>query len=409
MIRLLVGALSLIGLVVLAPVGVEGQNQTVRSIAGDKWVITAEAGGVNHVEGDVKVVRFAGKSGRLMKEDSVSVGDRVLTEANGRVEILLNPGSYVRVAGDSAFEFKTTSLEDLQLVLTKGSAIFEVFATKDFSVIVEAPKASIELVESGIYRVDVLADGSSRLEVWKGKAEIAGTIVKSGKFVTTGESSIAAAKFDRDEKDDFELWSRSRAKDLAKANSELRNRDMRTALMRSFLGGGWNTYNSFGLWVYSPRLGRNCFLPFGWGWSSPYGYGFGADIWYYRLPTVVFNPPANVGGYSAGGEPVGGGMRPGRRPSPDREPIEGGPRERRPPFAEVQGGPMTGRKFGGDPGGAEQNGGGFTPGPQMERGVDRGVDRSPVYVPSPKSSPADTPGPGRDSSPAPVRGKDPIN
>ena len=38
------------------------KDKTVRSIAGDKWVITAEAGGVNHVEGEVSVLRTAVKS-----------------------------------------------------------------------------------------------------------------------------------------------------------------------------------------------------------------------------------------------------------------------------------------------------------------------------------------------------------
>jgi hypothetical protein len=405
--RRLVGSFSLICLLIVAAGIVAGQDKTVRSIAGDKWLITAEAGGVNHVEGEVNIARLTGKSGRLMKGDSVDVGDRVSTGTNGRAEILLNPGSYLRIAGDSEFEFKTTALEDLRLKLNKGNAIFEVFATNDFRVAVEAPKAKMDLIESGIYRIDVLSDGTSRLEVWKGKAEVDGTKVKSGRFATSGEGAVAAAKFDRDEKDEFELWSRGRAKDLAKSNSDLRDRDMRTALMSSFLGGGWNAYDSFGLWVYNRRQGRYCFLPFGWGWSSPYGFGFGADIWYYRLPQVVFNPPPYSGGApGGGGDPVNGDVRPGRRPPPDMDAMEGREKVRRPAFADVQGGPMTGSKIGGDMGGgADRTGGGLPPSPQMERGV----DRSPVFVPSPKTSPLDTPGPNRDSSPAPVRGKDPIN
>ena len=395
--RRLVGSLSLIGLVVLAAAAVAGQDKTVRSIAGDKWVITAEAGGVNHVEGGVNIARLAGKSGRLLRGDSVDVGDRVTTESSGRAEILLNPGSYVRVAGDSEFEFKTTALEDVQLKLNKGSAIFEVFATNDFRVVVEAPKMKADLIESGVYRMDVLSDGTSRLEVWKGKAEVAGSIVKGGRFVNSGAGPVAVAKFDRDEKDEFELWSRSRAKELAKSNSELKNRDMRTALMRSFIGGRWNTYNSFGLWVFNPRFGRYCFLPFGWGWSSPYGYGFGADIWWYRLPRAVFYPPTSGGDEAGnGGRPTGGSAGPGRRP-PDGEQINGSPRDRRPPFAAVQGGPMTGRSTGGSGGNS-----GDASGPQ--------VDRTPVFAPMPSTVPMDMPRPTRDLGPGPrSRGKDPIN
>lgn len=354
------------------------ESKTVRSIAGDKWVITAEAGGVNHVEGGVSVIRTAGKSGLLLKGDTIRVGDQVTTDSDGRAEILLNPGSYARVAGNSEFEFKTTELEDLQLKLTRGSAIFEVFATNDFRVNVSTPKGSYDLIDSGVYRVDVMADGNSRLEVWKGKALAGDEKIKGGRSLVSGEE--VAVKFDRDDKDEFELWSRSRAKDLAKSNSDLKNREMRTALMSSFLGGRWNAYDSFGLWVYNARFGRYCFLPFGWGWSSPYGYGFGADIWWYRLPSVIFiaRPISTPIGPRTGGT--------GRQLPPDRQPIESTPgkRRERPPFADAQGGRSTGGgKFGG---GAVERGGGFTPAMRSAGGA-APVGR-PVYT-SPRMSPPD--------------------
>lgn len=401
--RRLFGFVGLISLAILSVSVAKAQDRTLRAAAGDKWIISAEAGGVNHVEGTVGIVRANGKSGRLLKGDNVEVGDRISTDSSGRAEILLNPGSYLRVSGNSSFEFKTTSLEDLQLKIDRGSAMFEVFATNDFRVTVTSPKTSINIIESGVYRVDVLEDGTSRLEVWKGKAEVGGMIVKGGKVAVSANGPIAVAKFDRDEKDDFELWSRSRAKDLAKVTDQLKNRELRTALMRSFLGGGWNTYNSFGLWVYNAAYGRYCFLPFGYGWSSPYGYGFGTDIWWYRLPPVVFYPPTGGTNPPIGGTPppVAGGRRP-----PDRQPIDRVPtKEReRPPFVEIQGGPATGRKLGG---GYDNGGGGFDPiggdgGVRSNPG--RGGSPAPVYVPTPKIDPV-SPGPSRDMSPVTVKGK----
>jgi hypothetical protein len=406
--RRLAGFFGSVGILALCFYSAVGQvDKTVRSIAGDKWVITAEAGGVNYVEGGVNVLRSSGASGLLLKGDKIAVGDRVTTNQSGRAEILLNPGSYLRIAGDSTFEFKTTSLEDLQLRMEKGSAILEVFATNDFRVVVESPRSKIDVVQSGVYRVDVLADGTSRLEVWKGKAEVAGSTVKGGKSAVAAEGPVAVAKFDRDDKDEFELWSKDRAKELAKGNNQLKDREMRTALMRSFLGGRWNTYDSFGLWVYSAQFGRYCFLPFGYGWSSPYGFGFGADIWWYRLPQTIFYPPMNggsragtnttVGGAPAGsGGTAGGDTRRERRQASERRPMADPQNRRLPPFAEVQGGPMTGRRSGGDAGSGE-SGGGFNPGRQ--------VDRSPVYSPTPSNSTLDRPGPSRDSSPAATKGK----
>ncbi|MCV5132938.1 FecR family protein, partial [Escherichia coli] len=79
------------------------QNETLRAAAGDKWMISARAGGVNYVEGDVAVVRSNARSGRLLKGDMVEIGDRVSTGTSGKAEILMNPGSYIRLAGNSAF------------------------------------------------------------------------------------------------------------------------------------------------------------------------------------------------------------------------------------------------------------------------------------------------------------------
>lgn len=304
---------------------VTAQTGAISAAAGDKYLISAKAGGVNYVSGPVGVVRSVGKSGHLLKGDNLEIGDRVSTGADGKVEVLLNPGSYLRMGGSSAFEFKSTSLDDLSIRLDSGSAIFEVFATEDFVVTVNTPKTKFSLVDSGVYRIDVESAGTGKLEVWKGKALVndSAEFVKAGREAALKGNSVAIAKFDRDEKDALDLWSKERAKELANITGQLARNTMRTALMRSYLGRQWDIFSSFGLWVYDPWRRSHCFLPFGLGWGSPYGYGFGNSIWYYNLPGVIFTPPA-------GGGPVRNisTVKPGR--VIDNTPV-------RPPFAQVQG------------------------------------------------------------------------
>src|SRR5437763_4486365 len=127
--------------VFLASICVAQSANTVVSAIGDKYMISARAGGVNYVEGSVTVMRKTGQSGHVIKGDTLEIGDRVSTGADGKAEIMLNPGSYVRLGANSMFAFKTTSLDDLQLRLDAGSAMFEVFASADFKVAVLAPKA----------------------------------------------------------------------------------------------------------------------------------------------------------------------------------------------------------------------------------------------------------------------------
>ncbi len=280
----------------LAAVGF-GQSDVVASAAGDKYVVSAKAGGVNFVEGAVMIVRKNGRSGQLLKGDRVEVGDRVVTGENGRAEILLNPGSYVRLDRSTAFQFNTTSLDNLQLRLDNGTAMFEVYAANEFRVVVNVPKAKYTLIETGVYKVEASAGGDSQVAVYKGKAmvgNVAGGEIKGGRTATVADGKLSVAKFDRDNAGEIENWSRSRSKELAKISSRIKRDALRPTLINSFYGRGWSMYDSFGLWVYDPFYGMNCFLPFGFGWSSPYGFGFGRDIWYYNLPWYIYNAPPPV-------------------------------------------------------------------------------------------------------------------
>src|SRR5688500_11414993 len=358
---------------VLACVALSAQNDQGTSAA-DRFVISAKAGGVNFVEGAVGVVRKTGKSGQLLKGDTLQIGDRVSTGPDGKAEILLNPGSFLRLGGNSAFEFKTTALEDLQLRLDRGSAILEVFAAEDFEVAVSTPKTKYLLVETGVYRIDIQDFGEGNLEVWKGLAKVghAGEFVKAGRVATVGAAGIVTiSKFDRDDQDALDRWSKARGKELAKMTARLKNPNVRTALMRSFLGRDWNLFGSFGLWVFNPFLGGHVFLPFGYGWDSPYGHGYGCYLGWYNLPPVVWYPPHNGGG-STGGGPT----------APTSTPIvTAGNRQPIPPFIRMEQ-TMGGGGFGGSGRGRDIDMGGTTYEPSQSS--------RPSYTPPPSSPPAGT-------------------
>lgn len=268
-------------------------DNRLSSVVRDTYVISAKAGGVNVVEGKVSVQRAQknAKSGYLLKGDVLEVGDKVTTGTDGRAEILLNPGSYVRLAENSSFEFVNTSLDDLQVKINRGSAMLEVITDDEFKVGVNTPNARFYIIDSGVYRVDTLADGSGKIAVWKGKAQVGdsnATIVKKGRIATVNGSEASVEKFDRDEKGTLENWSKDRAEYLAKINSKLQRDDVRNSLISAFDRRGWSMYDNYGLWYYNSFYGSYCFVPFGYGWSSPYGYGFGRDIWYFRLPRYIY-------------------------------------------------------------------------------------------------------------------------
>jgi len=80
----------------------------------DKFVISAKAGGVNAVTGRA-TVRSHGNTEwqQLTIKEDLETGDVVRTGLDGRVEMLLNPGCYMRIGENSEVELADNSLENL--------------------------------------------------------------------------------------------------------------------------------------------------------------------------------------------------------------------------------------------------------------------------------------------------------
>lgn len=288
-------AIGVIGL--LMPLLAFAQSERNASAVSELYVISAKAGGVNYIQGKVAVTKNDSRSKYLSKGDKLEIGEIVSTGNGGRAEILLNPGSFVRLGENTDFEFVSTALDDLKIKLTRGSAMFELIADEEFNVSIETPKGEFKAVESGVYRVDVLADGSGKIFVYNGKAKINdrnATVVKKSRIGTVNGNNVSVEKFDRDDKGDLEIWSKDRAKELAKLNSKLQRNDLRNSLLNSFNRQRWGFNDSFGLWAFDRFSGQYCFVPFGFGWGSPYGYYYGRDLGYFRLPRYVYYYPTRT-------------------------------------------------------------------------------------------------------------------
>lgn len=304
------------------------------------YKISAEAGYINFVQGNATLENELSEVKSLSEVEKVNAGERVKTSANSRVEILLNPGSYLRLHDNSEVMFLDTSFDNMRVSVLRGIALFEVITTKEFSIKVITPKFQAELVKSGIYRIEVGNDGNAILQVRNGLAVVGSTEVNKGKQIAINSNGkIFIEKFDRDNKDEFDQWSKDRAKSLAKINSKLESKTLRDSLLG--YSDKLNWYTSLGLWVYHPGFGY-CFLPFGYGWSSPYGFWLPYDIW--RLNTPVMPWQQNIPRNTPGTGNAPGNNTPAGNPSKPREDT---PPIIEPPFLRVQKEmkevPMTGR------------------------------------------------------------------
>jgi hypothetical protein len=280
--------------------GAHAQSRTGRvvpALSRADRVVSARAGGVNFVSGEVKV-RSGGETEwrDLWEKDELRSGDAVRTGADGRVEILLNPGSYFRAGEGAEFTLADASLDDLRVTLSRGSAVVEAtgYSDIDLSITVATPRSRVRIIRSGIYRIDVPATGAAAVSVLKGRARVGSgeLVVKGGRRALAGEGGVEVSKLDKRSPDALDLWSRERGRELARANEKLTRRSM-TSLFAQVkfdgLFGAPNRYGYSGLWFWSADTGCYTFLPFYPYWQSPYGFGYLHKAMYFSVLNSACN------------------------------------------------------------------------------------------------------------------------
>jgi hypothetical protein len=304
----------------------------------EKFVISAKAGGINAITGQASV-HSKGEADwqQLNITDDLEAGDRVRTAYDGRVEILLNPGSYLRVGGDSEVELSDNTLSNLEVKLLRGTAIVEATGADglDLNISISTPHTRLAIVRQGLYRLNVVPGDATELIVRKGRVILSDshTKVKGGNKVVFSATTVSVAKLTKEEKkvkeqEAVDVWSKERADTLAKANRRINDRMLNTAFASY---RDWDPFfgSRLGLWFFSSRLGCYTFLPFYYGWGSPYGSSYTTSVYFPAAtyyPRAGTNWPAPNGSTSTPGTTYpSGGTTPAPRPAPSiSTPTDGG-------------------------------------------------------------------------------------
>lgn len=253
--------------------------------------ISVRAGMINVADGEVFL---AGKAVEPKGSDiiQISAGD-LLKTGEGRAEVLLTPGAFLRMPDQSAFTLDRTNLEDVRLTLTSGSVLIEVAELLESnSITVKLHDAEITLSKGGLYSFS--ADPAN-IRVFEGEALVrtpAGEQkLKKSRQLTESAGIWQVGKFDTDDTDALFRWSRRRSEYVAMANRS-------SARTVSSFAGAWGGRTSG--WLYNPYFGTMTFIPMFANAGSPFGY-------YYYSPFLVYRAyerPYPGYGYGGGG---GGG------------------------------------------------------------------------------------------------------
>jgi len=254
-----------------------------------QYVISAHSGVVQSVDGSAYL------NGQPVQQKfgqfpEIKENQEFRTE-EGRAEILLTPGAFLRMGENSSIRMVSNKLTDTRVELLSGSVMVECDEAqkneaKDNVIMLLYKGNTMLLQKHGLYRVD--AD-PSRFQVLEGEAIVKGesgqVTLKSGK--QTGLNGVLMAEnFDKKAADDLYLWSSQRSSYLAKASA--------SSAMSLHNSGG-----SYSPWQFNPMFGMFTYVPYGGIAYSPFGYGFWS-------PYAAFNYfpyygyPSGYGGYYGG-------------------------------------------------------------------------------------------------------------
>lgn len=251
---------------------------------------------VSLLDGDVQVkIQESGEWAAAAINMPVVSGDRLWVPARARVELQLRDGSYLRLDEQSALEILTLEPDSHQFYLTAGRAYVNFKGRRDHFLQLDTPVAALRAYDAVVFRVDVAADGESRVTVVKGVLEAENrwerrrlTAGKTLRLYADARPEQTAAGVP----DDWERWNRARDSYLYErrvsarylpdeletyaADFDAQGRWVDTSdygyvwIPSAYISVGWAPYRD-GRWVWIG--GDYVWIGYEpWGWA-PYHYG----------------------------------------------------------------------------------------------------------------------------------------
>jgi hypothetical protein len=270
-------------------------------------VISAHSGLIHFSDGSVflddqRVEQKTGKFGQMNNGSELRTQD-------GRAEVLLTPGTFLRVGANSAIRMLSNQLDDTRVELLSGSAVLDqgqdTLASTSVTILYNLDQVRIK--QPGRYRFD---SEPPQVKVESGDAEVTadGKSVDAGAgYVVPFEGKLEARKLLNESHlknsgDDLETWSAARDNSVAENNQN--------AAATSDLSGvidGWKNnpdavLQSLGIPPYIP--GMSSMVP-----PPGYGAGYGSGMYGSGL---YGSGPYSAGLY--GSSLYGTGLYPGLAP-----------------------------------------------------------------------------------------------
>jgi uncharacterized membrane protein YgcG len=276
---------------------------------------TALPGTVNYVEGQAAI---GGNPLNTRQNGYTQLQpNQSLTTADGKVEMLLTPGVFVRVGNNGAIRMVSNGLSNPTIEVIGGEVMIEVDRqTTGAKIDVLEHGATASVLKYGLYRFN---GDQGRIEVIDGQLQV----TENGKTKDIGKGKAALVNgprlktvgFDRNAQDDLYRWSSVRSAYLAEANASMAQKIYNGyapyPAYDPYLDAGWFWDPYFDMWSWMPWDGY-FYGPFGYPFFSA-GYGRYAGRFGYGRGYAGFGFTGRSGislgarsGFAAGGFRGGG-------------------------------------------------------------------------------------------------------
>jgi hypothetical protein len=246
--------------------------------------ISARPGAINYIEGTASINGDA-VSSKANGKTFLNRND-VLSTEDGKAEVLLTPGVFLRVGSRSEVKMISPSLTHIEVEIVSGDAMVEVAQlVKENDIQILDHGTAVRLVKTGLYRFNaepaVVQTVDGRAELVIGNRNVA---IKKGHEVLL-TSDLKPRKIDSTLKqDDLYAWSKVRDQYVAAASFSAA-KDLGT---RS--GFGWGSGSGYGFapgWMWNPMFSSWAWLPGTGAYYSPFGYGFYSPNYVAYAPVIV--------------------------------------------------------------------------------------------------------------------------
>lgn len=280
---------------------------------------------VSLIEGDVQIkTPDSDEWGIASVNTPLAEGDQLWVPRDGRVELQLNTGTYIRLDESSALQILSMDEDSSQFYLSQGYAyIFYDTSMREGVIQIDTPDASTRAFDRAVFRID-MSEQYTDVAVYKGYVEtennVGNTGIEAGQMVSLGENTDGEVS-PMGPPDEWEEWNKNRNERIY-AGSDADSRYLPFVLrpyssdfdsngkwvrVRGYgnvwtptvaVGTRWSPYRN-GRWIW--RGGDYIWVASEpWGWA-PYHYGrwsFGVNIGWFWVPPIdneVYWGPGYVG------------------------------------------------------------------------------------------------------------------